>query len=143
MRKILQLLITNTTLVVLLVAAILWGGIYALLHLPVGLFPGLDVPVVNVITHYPGAASGDMELLITRPIEDGIRSIPGVQRVSSTSVEGTSQITAEFAWGTRLLDARQQVQAGLSSVQANLPSGVTPRLENIGTTLQEVAGYVA
>lgn len=119
-----------------------WGGAFALLHLPVGLFPGLDVPVVNVVSHYPGAAAEDMELLITRPIEDRIRRIQGVQRVSSSSTEGVSRVTAEFVWGTRLTDARQLVQAELSSAQVNLPAGVKPRLENIGTTLQEVAGYV-
>ncbi|PNU20521.1 hypothetical protein C2E25_07320 [Geothermobacter hydrogeniphilus] len=142
MRKFLQLTIANPIAVILFVVVVAWGGIFALLHLPVGLFPGLDVPVVNIISHDPGTASEDMELLITRPIEDRIRAIPGVRRVSSTSVEGISQITAEFAWGTRLTDARQLVQAELSSVQSDLPAGVTPRLENIGTTLQEVAGYV-
>ncbi len=142
MRKFLQLTIANPIAVLLFVVVVAWGGIFALLHLPVGLFPGLDVPVVNVISHDPGTASEDMELLITRPIEDRIRAIPGVRRVSSTSVEGISQITAEFAWGARLTDARQLVQAELSSVQGDLPANVTPRLENIGTTLQEVAGYV-
>ncbi|RJQ39488.1 MAG: efflux RND transporter permease subunit [Anaerolineaceae bacterium] len=142
MRKFLQLTIANPIAVFLFVVVVAWGGVFALLHLPVGLFPGLDVPVVNVISHDPGTASEDMELLITRPIEDRIRAIPGVRRVSSTSVEGISQITAEFAWGTRLTDARQLVQAELSSVQSDLPANVTPRLENIGTTLQEVAGYV-
>ena len=142
MRKFLQLTIANPIAVLLFVVVVAWGGIFALLHLPVGLFPGLNVPVVNVISHDPGAASEDMELLITRPIEDRIRAIPGVRRVSSTSVEGISHITAEFAWGTRLTDARQLVQAALSSVQSDLPAGVRPRLENIGTTLQKVAGYV-
>ena len=142
MRKFLQLTIGNPIAVILLVTIVALGGAFALLHLPVGLFPGMDVPVVNVISHYPGAASEDMELLITRPIEDRIRTIPGVRRVSSTSIEGVSQVTSEFDWGTRLTDARQLVQAELSSVQGDLPAGVEPRLENIGTTLQEVAGYV-
>ena len=142
MRKFLQLTIANPIAVILLVVVAAWGGVFALMHLPVGLFPGLDVPVVNIISHYPGTASEDMELLITRPIEDRIRTIPEVRRVSSTSVEGISQITAEFEWGTRLTDARQLVQSELSSVQSGLPLGLKPRLENIGTTLQEVAGYV-
>jgi CzcA family heavy metal efflux pump len=142
MRKFFELTVANPIAVILLVTIAAWGGAFALLHLPVGLFPGLDVPVVNVISHYSGAAAEDMELLITRPIEDRIRTIPGVRRVSSTSIEGVSQVTAEFDWGTRRTDARQLVQAELSSVQGDLPAQVKPRLENIGTTLQEVAGYV-
>ncbi|SPD73942.1 putative Cation/multidrug efflux pump [uncultured Desulfobacterium sp.] len=142
MRKFLQPTIANPIAVIILVMIVAWGGAFALLHLPVGLFPGLDVPVVNVVSHYPGAAAEDMELLITRPVEDRIRTIPGLRRVSSTSIEGVSQVTAEFEWGTPLTDARQLVQSELSSVQGDLPAGVKPRLENIGTTLQEVAGYV-
>jgi CzcA family heavy metal efflux pump len=141
MQRLLQSVIANPIAVVLLVAMTVWAGAFALLHLPVGLFPGLDVPVVNVITHDPGAASEDMELLITRPIEDRLRTIPAVRRVSSTSIEGISQITAEFEWGTRLTDARQLVQAQVSALEGALPAGVVPRIENIGTTLQEVAGY--
>ncbi len=142
MQRLLQLIIANPIAVVLLVAMTVWAGAFALLHLPVGLFPGLDVPVVNVITHYPGAASEDMELLITRPIEDRLRTIPAVRRVSSTSIEGISLVTAEFEWGTRLTDARQLVQAQVSALEGVLPAGLVPRIENIGTTLQEVAGYV-
>jgi CzcA family heavy metal efflux pump len=142
MRSLLRLTITNPIAVLLLVMIAAWGGAFALLRLPVGLFPGLDVPVVNIISHYPGAAAPDIELLITIPVEDQLRAIPGVKRVSSTSIEGVSQVSAEFEWGTRLADARQLVQAALSSVQSDLPWGVQPRLENIGTTLQEVVGYV-
>lgn len=142
MRKLFLLLISNPVPVVLLVFMVVWSGSFALLHLPTGLFPGLDVPLVNVISHFAGADPENMELLITRPIEDRIRTIPGVRRVSSTSVEGISQITADFAWGIQLTDARQLVQAELSSLQGTLPSGVQPHLESIGTTLQEVMGYV-
>jgi CzcA family heavy metal efflux pump len=141
-RRLLELIVGNPIAVVLLVAVAAWAGVFALYHLPVGLFPGLDVPIVNVITHYPGASSEDMESLVTRPIENRIRTIPAVRRVSSTSIEGISQITAEFEWGTPLTDARQFVQAQVAAVQGELPASVTPRLENIGTTLQEVAGYV-
>lgn len=142
MRRLLQWIIANPVAVILPVVIVALGGVFALLYLPVGLFPGLDVPVVNVISHYSGAAAEDMELLITRPIEDRIRTIPGVRRVASTSIEDISQVTAEFEWGTRLTDARQLVQTQLSVVQPDLPAGVMPRLESIGTTLQEVAGYV-
>ena len=142
MRSALAWFVANPVAVVLLVVLAALGGAFALLHLPVGLFPGLDVPVVNVISHDPGTASEDMELLITKPIEDRLRTIPGVRRVASTSMEGLSQVTAEFEWGTRLTDARQLVQAQLSAIGPELPAGVAPRLESIGTTLQEVAGYV-
>lgn len=142
MRRLLEFVTANPIAIALLVAVVILGGLFAMDSLPVGLFPGLDVPVVNIITHYPGAASEDVELLVTRPIEDRMRALVGVRRVASTSIEGVSQVTVQFGWGTRLQDARQLVQSEVSAIQGQLPQGVDPRLENIGTTLQEVAGFV-
>jgi CzcA family heavy metal efflux pump len=141
-RTVFRLIIDNPIMVVLLVVVTIIAGIAALYQLPVGLFPNLDVPLVNVISHDPGVSAQDMELLVTRPIEDRLRTIAGVQRVASTSVVGISQITAQFAPGTSLNNAAQRVQAEVSAVAPQLPAGVQPRLENIGTTLQEVVGYV-
>jgi CzcA family heavy metal efflux pump len=141
MRRLLQSAVSNPVAILLLLLIAGIGGMYALLHLPVSLFPALDVPVVNVICHYPGAGAEDTEQLITRPIEGRIRSIAGVQRVSSQTIAGVSQVTAEFEWGTSLANARQSVQAELSNLQTDLPPEVVPHIENIGTTLQEVAGY--
>lgn len=142
MRRLLHLVIANPIAVALLAAMTVWAGVFALLRLPVGLFPGLDVPVVNVIAHQPGAAAQDMELLVARPIEDRLRTIPAIRRIASVCAEGAVQITAEFEWGTPLTDARQLVQAQVSALEGMLPPGVVPHIENIGTTLEEVAGYV-
>jgi len=143
MRTFLQRIVANPLPVILLISLAAWGGVFAFRHLPVGLFPGLDVPVVNVIAQYSGTAAEDMEQLVTRLVESRLRTISGIRRVSATTIAGISQITAEFDWGTRLAEARRLVQAALSTAESDLPAGVTLRLENIGTTLQEVVGYVA
>ena len=135
-------LIRNPRLVVLAAVGIVFTGIYSLLHLPVDLFPGLNLPVVNIITHYPGASPEDVELLLTRPLENELRGLPGLKRLASVSIQGVSRITVEFAPGLTVEQARGMVQARLARAAEFLPPGVTPRLENLGTTLQEVAGYV-
>ncbi len=142
MRTILKKLTDNPLMMVFAVVVIAFSGIFAAAHMPVDLFPNLDIPVVNIITHYPGASPEEMELLISRPLEDAMRGLQGVKRVSSTSALGVSEVTVEFTWGTTVRDARQLVQAGLSRLNGLLPQGVVPRMENIGTTLQEVTGYV-
>jgi len=110
-------------------------------RMPVDLLPDLDVPVVNIITHLPGASPRDIDSLITRPVESAMQGMNSVHRVASTSAQGISQISVQFDWGVKISDARQLVQARLGQVSATLPAGVIPRLEQIGTTLQEVAGY--
>ncbi|MBI5187218.1 MAG: efflux RND transporter permease subunit [Nitrospinae bacterium] len=142
MRSVLRLVVSNPIATVLMVIFMALAGMYSAWHMPVDLFPNLDIPVVNIITHYPGASEEDMERLVSRPIEDEILTIPGVKRVASTSVQGISQVTAEFTWGTTILDATQLAQARLARLAGLLPAGASLRLENIGATLQEVCGYV-
>lgn len=142
MRNFLGLVTKYPLTTVLVIVMLALAGVYSASHMSMDLFPNLEVPVVNIITHYPAAGAADIELLISRPIEGEMRSIPGVRRVASTSVQGISQVTVEFSWGTTVLAASQQVQARLGHVRSVLPPGVEPRLENIGSTLQEVCGYV-
>ena len=123
---------------VLFVAAL---GLYGAGHMSVGLFPDLDVPVVQVIAHAPGSAPLDLELSVTRPIEDALKGAPGIRRVASTTMQGVVVITVQFAWGTQVRDARQIVLGRLGQVRSRLAAGVIPRLEHIGTTLEEVGGW--
>ena len=115
------------------------GGLASLRELPVDLFPRLDYPLINVITHYPAGTAEDMEQLITRPIENAMLGLTNLRRVRSTSAPGFSQVTVEFTWGVDVLQARQLVGNRLSSV--GLPSGAKPELENIGTSLAMLSTY--
>jgi len=142
MRAFLRFIIGNPLTAVFFAVILGIGGLFSFTHMPVDLFPKLSVPVVNIISHIPAASPEDMEFLVTRPIENEMRNIPGVKRVASTSMEGISRVTVQFGWGTTIRDARQLVQARLARLAGILPRGAVPRLENIGTTLQEVCGYV-
>ncbi len=141
LNRLIRAFIRRPLLLVLGLLLILVAGIQGWQRMPVDLLPSLDVPVVNIITHLPGASPQDVDLLVTRPIESAMQRIRGVHRVASTSAQGISHISIQFDWGTGINDARQLVQARLGQVSATLPQGVVPRLEQIGTTLQEVAGY--
>ncbi|NOZ13612.1 MAG: efflux RND transporter permease subunit [Acidobacteria bacterium] len=118
------------------------AGLFSWWVLPVDLLPRIDVPVVNIITHEPGASPADVEQLVTRPLESALQTLPGIRRLASTSLQGTSLITVAFHFGTGINDARQLVRSRISRVIRLLPAGVIPRIEGIGTTLQQVCGYV-
>ncbi len=130
---------TYLVLIVLLILVV--GGLYALRQLPVDLFPNLNYPLLNVITHYPGGSPQDIETLITRPIETQMSGLQDVRRISSVSREGLSQVTVEFDWGVDAKDARQRVAQALSMVSSNLPQGAVPVIENIGSSLQEIMDF--
>lgn len=134
-------LVGNPFVTAVACAVVILTGIYSYFRMPVDLFPNLDIPIVKVVTHLAAASPEDVELLVSRPIEDAFRGAPGVQRVSSVSSQGISAVTIAFDWGTTIADARQVTIGRLASVQNTLPRGAAPFVEDIGTSLQEVVGY--
>ena len=94
------------------VALILFGTV-AFTRLPVNLMPDLSYPSLTVETRLQGAAPAEVESLITRPIEEVVGVVGGVQRLVSVSRPGLSQVTLEFGWGRRMdfaaMDVRQKL----------------------------------
>jgi CzcA family heavy metal efflux pump len=137
----LERLLRQPVMVVFGAILIFLGGLSALRVMPVDLFPSLDYPLINVITHYPAGTAEDMEQLVTRPIENAMLGLNELQRVRSTSAPGFSQVTVEFNWGVEAEQARQQVYSRLAQVSASLPAGAVPELENIGSSLAMLSTY--
>ncbi len=105
------------------------------------LFPDLNYPLINIITHYPVGTAEDMEQVITRPIENSMQGLNNLQHVSSISAPGFSQVTVEFSWGVDVLQAWQLVYGRLAQVRSSLPAGAESKLENIGTSLAMLSTY--
>ena len=97
-----------------LFALIALFGIICLFSLPLELQPGGDRPEISIRTNYIGAGPAEVEDLITRPIEEVMEEVEGVQEITSSSRSGSSSINLEFAWGTdvddRLIDVINQLQ---------------------------------
>jgi hydrophobic/amphiphilic exporter-1 (mainly G- bacteria), HAE1 family len=89
-------------------------GILSLLNLPLELQPGGDRPEIVITTTYSGAGPTEVEDLITRPIEERMEEVLGVQEISSTSRSGRSTINLEFTWESdvneRLVDVLNRLQ---------------------------------
>ncbi len=127
----------SLAIIIVLIAA----GSWSLYKMPVDYFPGLNYPLVNVITQYSGVSPKDMEILVTRPIENALQGIRGVQRTSSVTTMGHTQVTVEFSNAYPVMDARQLTAAALSTLSGQLPTGVTPVIDNLGSRMQEVIGF--
>jgi HAE1 family hydrophobic/amphiphilic exporter-1 len=97
----------------MLVVAVAIFGAVSFSRLPVNLLPDISYPTLTVETRYTGAAPAEVESLITRPIEESVGIIAGVQRLTSRSRSGLSQVTLEFAWKTNMdlatLDVREKL----------------------------------
>ncbi|MBE9059511.1 efflux RND transporter permease subunit [cf. Phormidesmis sp. LEGE 11477] len=93
-------------------------GVLALFQLPLELQPGGDLPEISIATPYLGASPAEVEDLVTRPIEERLEEVQGVQEITSTSNAGISNIAVEFEWGNDIdrslvdvLNKLQQVEA--------------------------------
>ncbi|HUP65578.1 MAG TPA: efflux RND transporter permease subunit, partial [Thermoanaerobaculia bacterium] len=88
-------------------------GVVAFTRLPMNLLPEISYPSLTVETRFPGAAPNEVEALVTRQIEEVVGVVSGVQRLTSTSRPGLSQVTLEFDWGRDMnfaaLDVRQKL----------------------------------
>jgi hydrophobic/amphiphilic exporter-1 (mainly G- bacteria), HAE1 family len=111
-----------TTLMGSLIVVIL--GWTSLTNLRIDLMPEVTWPIISVNTAYPGAGPEEMETLVTRPMEQAIGSVQGVEELQSSSVEGSANVRVQFAWGTDLDPAIGDIRARLERIRQNLPPDV-------------------
>ncbi len=105
---------------VIFIALTLLGAV-GLLRLRQELFPPISFPEISIVTHYFNAAPEEIENQVTRPIEEAIGSVSGLRRITSSSSEGRSVVTAAFDWGTRVDFGSLAVREKLDLIKERLP----------------------
>ena len=112
-----------TTMVFLIIILI---GIVGFRYLPVDLLPEIESPQLSVRVNYDNVGPEEMELIVTAPLENALSGIPNVEQMSSSSSEGTSNISLQFARGTNLDAAANNVRDALDRVRDALPVEADP-----------------
>lgn len=126
-------------LFVLLAGALLAGaGWYAFINLPIDAFPDVSSTQVKVIMKAPGMTPEEVESRIAVPIEVEMLGIPKQRMLRSVSKYGLVDVTVDFHDGTDIYWARQQVAERLSSINADLPQGISGGMAPITTPLGEM-----
>jgi len=105
----------------LLMAAILLAGALGYRRLPVSALPQVDYPTIQVVTFYPGASPDVMASSVTAPLERQFGQMPGLAQMTSTSSDGSSVVTLQFALDLSLDVAEQEVQAAINAAFTYLP----------------------
>jgi HAE1 family hydrophobic/amphiphilic exporter-1 len=107
----------------MMVMALVVLGAFSYFRLGVDLYPNVDFPIVTVNTKLRGASPEEIETSITKPVEEAVNTISGIDEVNSTSFEGISQVIVTFKLEKNVDTAAQEVRDKVSGVISELPQG--------------------
>ena len=117
--------IDNKTAIYIVVFIITLMGISSYNSLPKESFPDIVVPKFFISTVYAGNSPSNIENTITKPLEKKLKSIPGVKKLTSNSMQDVSLITVEFNTSVTIDKARQQIKDKVDEAKSDLPTGLT------------------
>ena len=121
-----ELFIRRPVMTTLVMAGILIFGLVAYRHLPVSDLPAVDYPTISVSASLPGASPETMASSVATPLEKEFSTIPGIEVMTSTSTQGGTSISLQFALSRNIDAAAQDVQAAISQAQRQLPQDMLP-----------------
>ena len=117
-------------------------GVACMYRMPSGIYPEVAFPRIVVIAQSPGLAVKDVEVAVTRPIEEGVSIVLGVIRVRSKTVRGAAQLEIDFAPGTDMIQALNDIRARMAEVGAQLPPGTTSITERQTPSVFPIISFV-
>lgn len=117
------------------------AGAFASFTLPVGLFPQVYFPRVRINIDAGDRPAEQMALLVTRPVEQAVRNIPGVVSLRSISSRGEAEVSVNFDWGLDMIAATLQVDAAIAQALPGLPPGTTYTVRRMDPTVFPIIAY--
>jgi HAE1 family hydrophobic/amphiphilic exporter-1 len=124
--------IRNPIPVAVLFIGLLMGGLIAYQSLAVKMYPNIQFPLIAVTVTQAGAAPGEMETQITRPVEDAVASVTGVRNIQSVVTQGVSTTSIEFEIGENLQKKTDEIRSKVAQIRAQLPRDIDePQVQQI------------
>ncbi len=117
------------------------AGAACSLWLPVTLFPQLSFPRIRIDLDAGDRPAERMAIEVTTPIEESVRSIPGVRTLRSTTSRGSAEIFVNFDWGEDMIAALLQVESQINKILPTLPTGTTFNVIRMDPTVFPVIAY--
>jgi len=104
-------------------------ALYSLTKLGIDLMPEIEPPIISVITTYEGASPEDVETRVSEPLENQLATTPGIEKITSRSLEGVSVVSLKFIWGTNLDEASNDIRDRIEQAKRFLPD-IPDEIEN-------------
>ncbi len=121
MRRLARFSLSNRALVALITVFVLVFGVLSARALKQELIPSLQLPVAAVVTTYPGASPAVVDEQISRPLADAVKTVDGLEKVTSTASSGSSVVSVQVKYGTDLDRVQSQLQSAVNRLQSTFP----------------------
>src|SRR5580704_9682048 len=108
--------------IIFIILTLVGMGIYYAYTIPVAVFPATDFPKIVVGVDNGVAPINQMQVTVTKPIEEAMNSVPGLEHVKSLTSRGSAEVNLFFNWNVDMFQTLQSVNAALARVQPLLPS---------------------
>ena len=118
------------------------AGAISALNLPVALFPHIEFPRIAILLDAGDRPASQMVTEVTKPVEQAVKSVPGVRELRSNTGRGGAELSLNFDWGSNMDNATLQVQAEINRLLPTLPQGTTFDVRRMNpTALYPVTAY--
>ena len=117
------------------------AGIYLAFQVPISVFPETNFPRVIIAVDNGVMPVEQMEVTITRPIENAVNSVPGLETVRSTTSRGSAEVSLFFDWNVNMVTELQLVDAALTTVRQSLPATVNITTKRLTFASFPILGY--
>jgi len=136
-----HLLARHARSIVVIALAITAAGLFAAYTLPVGLFPQVSFPRVVIGLDAGDRPADQTAIQLTRPVEEAVRSVPGVRNVRSETTRGSAQVSIDFGWGRDMVASMLLVDAAITRVLPSLPPGTSFDVRRMDPTVFPIIAY--
>ncbi|HBG05560.1 MAG: acriflavin resistance protein [Geobacteraceae bacterium GWC2_58_44] len=107
-----------------LMLALVTLGLFSYRRLSVEMFPSVEIPVISIVTRFPGASPESIEREVSKKVEEAVNQIAGVKHVMSYSRESVSTVVVEFRLEEKINEVSQEARAKIGAIRGNLPNGI-------------------
>ncbi|MCX8996681.1 efflux RND transporter permease subunit [Rhizobiaceae bacterium BDR2-2] len=134
--------IRNPIAPLLLFFLLMYVGVKSFYSLPITRFPNIDLPVISVVVTQSGASPAELEMQVTKEVEDAVASLTGVDEIQSTVTDGQSQTAIIFRMEVKTEEALQDVKDAIDRIRSSLPATVDePIVSKIDVEGQAILSY--
>ncbi len=139
----LEVFVRRPVFTTMLIATLVVLGLASFVQLGVDIFPKVDLPTITITTRLPGAAPEEVESQITKPIEEVVNTISGLDELRSSTIEGQSQVFATFVLERNVQEAANDVREKVGTVLSRFPAGTeSPIIEKVDPDSSPVLAIV-